>query len=227
MPCTLVSRSPQITLPTCRKQSLIPRPQKQTGTPTQTDMHTHTHTQNTKTKPCPRKQYCVKNTFKSGAYTRRNKENNEITPVSGYGSGLDKSAKLARAPIDRDLDTYVYIYDYGDTTWYTMNLGDDRVFCIDEVIDFTSNGRKYTAWYCGSDRCSCRGSSCDSIFLSIFTTGQTLRNLPPRDCKYGNRVKLYKPSGISMSLYEVAVVGRAGVFVGVLTALVCVCGCLC
>ncbi|KAL5262772.1 hypothetical protein ACHWQZ_G008238 [Mnemiopsis leidyi] len=144
-----------------------------------------------------------------GAYTRRNKEDNEITPVSGYGSGLDKSAKLARAPIDRDLDTYVYIYDYGDTTWYTMNLGDDRVFCIDEVIDFTSNGRKYTAWYCGSDRCSCRGSSCDSIFLSIFTTGQTLRNLPPRDCKYGNRVKLYKPSGISMSLYEVAVVGRA------------------
>ena len=92
--------------------------------------------------------------------------------------------------------------------WLKINLG--KVFCVQKVIWFATDGSYYNTWTCAENDCSCSGPVCHLFTLTLtVSTEEAVSDLPSvSDCRYGDAVKLERTDGNGVSVYEMAVVGK-------------------
>ena len=138
----------------------------------------------------------------------------EIVPVSAKHSGTYKDYETtygAANTIDLNFETGSYTtLGSDDTSWLKVTL--DQVYCLKQVVWFSSNGASYLTWTCSDTDCtSCEGSQywqCGSYTLTVYTEGDSSDNLPSMsDCKYGNRVRLQRKDTVYFGVYEIAIIG--------------------
>ena len=112
--------------------------------------------------------------------------------------------------IDLNLDTFSYTVRGSDgTVWLKLTL--DRVYCVEQVIRYSSDGTPNLTWTCTDTDCSnCVGGWCSYYTLTVSTEGAVSDLSPVSDCKYGDTVKVDKVTGGQAGVYEIAIVGKPG-----------------
>ena len=140
------------------------------------------------------------------------REAREIIPVSAEHSATrnnDEVNNNAGHAIDLDLDTYSDTEAGSDgTIWLKVTL--DKVYCVQQVIRYNSDGTPNLTWTCTDTDCSnCVGSFCSYYTLTVSTEGAVSDLSPVSDCKYGDTVKLGRVAGM-IRVYEIAIVGKPG-----------------
>ena len=137
------------------------------------------------------------------------REDGEIIPVSAEQSATVKDNGAGRA-IDLDLDTRSKTVAGSDgTTWLKVIL--DKVYCVEQVIRYTTDGTPVILWTCTDTDCSnCVGGACSYYTLTVSTEGAVSDLSPVSDCKYGDTVKLERVSGAGFNVNEMGIVGKSG-----------------
>ena len=144
----------------------------------------------------------------------RERQAGEIIPVSVEHSATlnsNEAKNAAGLAIDLDLGTRSDTVAGSDgTTWLKVTL--DKVYCVEQVIWYMSNGNPYMSWTCTDTDCSncVSKGGCRSFTLTVSTDEAVSDLSPVSDCKYGDTVKLEMVDGASFVMYEIGIVGKSG-----------------
>ena len=85
--------------------------------------------------------------------------------------------------------------------------------CVHKVITYYNNGNPRETWTCTNIDCSnCVGSYCYRYTLTVSTDDAVSDLSPITDCKYGDTVKLERIISGDLKVYEIAIVGKPGMF---------------
>ena len=76
---------------------------------------------------------------------------------------------------------------------------------------YNGDGDVSRSWTCPDNDCTCEGSLCDELTLTVSTEGTAPDLSPFFDCTfYGNTVKYEKNDGGQTGVYEIAIIRRPG-----------------
>ncbi|KAL5250420.1 hypothetical protein ACHWQZ_G016223 [Mnemiopsis leidyi] len=134
----------------------------------------------------------------------------EITPIIAEQSFI-YNGHGPRNAIDLDLHTQSQTYDHGSGNPIWLKLKLPNLECIDEVVEFNSDGSRQYTWTCTDSDCShCVGEDCRLFSLEVRIEGEVPGNLDSySDCKYGDTVVLQLLSDVYiMAVFEIALVGK-------------------
>ena len=144
----------------------------------------------------------------------RVREDGEIIPVSVEQSATkdnNEASYGAGRAIDLDLGTRSRTEPGSDgTIWLKLTL--DKVYCVQQVIRYRSDGTPLLTWTCTDTDCyNCVGDYCNDYTLTVSTKEDVSDLSPVSNCKYGDTVKLERVSGSDQfSAFEIAIVGQPG-----------------
>ena len=99
----------------------------------------------------------------------------------------------------------------GRETWLQINLG--SVHCVEKVIVYHQSGDVSRSWTCSDSDCTCEGSLCDELTLTVSTEGAAPDSDPSPffNCSvYGDTVKYESNHGKQMGAYEIAIIRKPG-----------------
>ena len=145
---------------------------------------------------------------------KRERKPDEIIPASAIQSAtMDRNHEdyAAAHAIDLYLMTSSYTRAGPDgSAWLKVKL--DKVYCVQEVAWYGTDGSPVLTWTCSSSDCTtCTegSSSCTSYNLTVSTDRTSTDGLiPVSDCRYGDTVKLN--GGKSFRVFEIAITGKPG-----------------
>ena len=138
-----------------------------------------------------------------------------MEPKSAVTSGIFNDGTADKA-IDLHFNTKAVAGKNEDNEiWLKLKL--ERVYCIQNVIEFSKGGFIQLNWTCSEDDCNtCEPENkCSNFELSVYTEGDSSATSSYNiDCKLGNVVKLEKTelSDDSLSVAEIAIFGKNGTF---------------
>ena len=76
---------------------------------------------------------------------------------------------------------------------------------------YNGDGDVSRSWTCPDSDCTCEGSLCDELTLTVSTEGTAPDLSPFFDCTfYGNTVKYEKNDGGQTGVYEIAIIAKPG-----------------
>ena len=145
---------------------------------------------------------------------KRQRENGEVVPSGVQHSRTfqgDEQWFAAANAVDLVWDTRSRTESASDKTraWLEVTLPD--LHCVQSVVEFNSKGSRERTWTCCSTNCNrCVGELCDTYPLTVSTDTSTssLPLLP--DCRWGDTVRVQRAELGSLSIYELAVIGKSG-----------------
>ena len=137
----------------------------------------------------------------------RDRVSDEIIPVSAEQSATHNNNGAGNA-IDMNIGTFTGTIAGSDgRCWLKVNLG--KVFCVQQVIWFDTDGSYYNTWTCLKNDCSCSGPICHLFTLTV-STEEAVSDLPSvSDCKYGDVVELERTDGGVVNIFELAIIGKS------------------
>jgi hypothetical protein len=147
---------------------------------------------------------------------KRKRLDGEIVPVRAQHSrtsGDYEGKNGASQAIDLELKTNSRT-TRGSDGKYWLQLKLDRLYCVEKVIEYDYDGTIIYNWTCTDKDCSnCVGPSCNEFALTVTSEKAVVKILPPvTDCKYGDAVKLARPSNVDSAfrVYEITIIGKQG-----------------
>ena len=135
----------------------------------------------------------------------------EIAPVSAENSLTYKDNEetyAAAQAIDLNWDTRSLTSAGSDgKSWLKIKLS--QVYCVRQVIWYSSKDNPFLTWTCSQPKCDCVGRFCHLYTLTVSSEG-TAPNNPTPGCKYGDTVTVEGKNGDWFGVSEIAITGRQG-----------------
>ena len=129
-----------------------------------------------------------------------------LSAINNEGNGT--SSYLASNAIDLNFNTLSKaVASANKGIWLKLTL--DQVYCVEKVIRYERSGDILMKYTCSEGGCK-PGYSITTV--TVYTEDPSLIvSMPPKlACVYGNRVKLEKHKGSTLTASEISIIGRKG-----------------